>query len=82
MKSHSASEIANHLPSSFFANGDKPAFVDMLQKNLGAFSDTGLMPSDGPNDVLETLKAADTKTDWSTVVLKRTYDNGFVPKAG
>jgi NitT/TauT family transport system substrate-binding protein len=82
MKSHSASEIANHLPSSFFANGDKPAFVDMLQKNLGAFSDTGLMPSDGPTHVLETLKAADTKTDWSTVVLKRTYDNGFVQKAG
>jgi NitT/TauT family transport system substrate-binding protein len=82
IKSHSASDIAGHLPSSFFANGDKPAFVDMLQTNLGTFSDTGLMPSDGPNDVLETLKAADTKTDWSTVVLKKTYDNGFVQKAG
>ncbi|MBJ7600756.1 ABC transporter substrate-binding protein [Candidatus Nephthysia bennettiae] len=82
IKSHSASDIANHLPSSFFANGDKPAFVDMLQKNLGTFSDTGLMPPDGPNDVLETLKAADTKTDWSTVALNKTYDNGFVQKAG
>jgi NitT/TauT family transport system substrate-binding protein len=82
IKSHSASDIAGHLPSSFFANGDRAAFADMLQKNLGMFSDTGLMPSDGPNDVLETLKAADTKTDWATVVLKRTYDNGFAQKAG
>jgi NitT/TauT family transport system substrate-binding protein len=82
MKSHSASEIANHLPSSFFANGDKPAFVEMLEKNLGTFSESGLMPSDGPDDVLETLKAADTKTDWSAVQLKRTYDNSFVQKAG
>jgi hypothetical protein len=45
------------------------------------FSSDGLMPSDGPNDVLETLKTADPKTDWSGVELKKTYDNGFVQKA-
>jgi NitT/TauT family transport system substrate-binding protein len=81
IKSHPAAEIANHLPSNFFVSGDKAAFVDMLKANMAMFSDTGLMPSDGPNNVLETLKVADPKTDWSTVVLKKTYDNSFVQKA-
>jgi NitT/TauT family transport system substrate-binding protein len=81
IKSHPAAEIANHLPSNFFVGGDKAAFVDTLKANMAMFSDTGLMPSDGPNNVLETLKVADPKTDWSTVVLKKTYDNSFVQKA-
>ena len=82
IKSHSAEEIANHLPSSFFVAGDKAAFVETLKANLGQFSDTGLMPSDGPSNVFETLKTADPKTDWSSVDLKKTYDNSFVQKAG
>jgi NitT/TauT family transport system substrate-binding protein len=82
IKANAPSEIANHLPSSFFANGDRTAFVDSLKANLGIFSDSGLMPSDGPGNVFETLKAADPKTDWSTVVLERTFDNRFVQKGG
>jgi sulfonate transport system substrate-binding protein len=82
MKSHSPADIANNLPSSFFANGDKAAFAETLTANMAMFSDTGLMPADGPNNVLETLKVADPKTDWSTVTLKKTYDNSFVQKAG
>ena len=81
LKSHSADEIAGHLPASFLG-GDRAAFVATLQENLGMFSDSGLMPADGPAIVLDTLKTADPKTDWSTVELKRTYDNGFVQKAG
>lgn len=81
LRTHKAAEIADHLPASFYA-GDKAAFVETLQANLGMFSDTGLMPADGPGIVFETVKTADPKTDWSTVDLKRTYDNGFVQKAG
>jgi NitT/TauT family transport system substrate-binding protein len=77
MKSHSPDDIAGHLPSSFFANGDRAAFTAMLKANMGIFSDSGLMPADGPKNVFETLKAADPKTDWSTVDLKKTYDNTF-----
>jgi NitT/TauT family transport system substrate-binding protein len=82
IKSHSADDIASHLPASFYVGGDKAAFVETLKANLAQFSDTGLMPSDGPNNVFETLKTADPKTDWSSVDLKKTYDNGFVQKAG
>jgi NitT/TauT family transport system substrate-binding protein len=81
IKTHSAEDIANHRPSSFFIGGDKQAFVSVLKENLGMFSGDGLMPSDGPNDVLETLKTADPKTDWSGVDLKKTYDNSYVQKA-
>jgi NitT/TauT family transport system substrate-binding protein len=77
MKSHSPDDIAGHLPSSFFANGDRAAFTATLKANMGIFSDSGLMPADGPKNVFETLKAADPKTDWSTVDLKKTYDNTF-----
>jgi NitT/TauT family transport system substrate-binding protein len=82
MRGHSPADIANHLPSSFFANGDKAAFVETLKTNMAMFSDSGLMPSDGPKNVLETLKVADPKTDWSTVALNKTYDNSFVQQAG
>lgn len=81
LKTHTAAQIADHLPSSFYG-GDKAAFVETLQANLAMFSDTGLMPSDGPGIVFDTVKTADPKTDWSTVELKRTYDNSFVQKAG
>jgi NitT/TauT family transport system substrate-binding protein len=81
IKTHSADDIANHLPPSFFIGGDKQAFVAVLKQNLGMFSGDGMMPSDGPNDVLQTLKTADPKTDWSGVDLKKTYDNSFAQKA-
>jgi NitT/TauT family transport system substrate-binding protein len=81
MNSHSPDDIASHLPSNFFANGDKAAFAATLKANVGMFSGSGLMPPDGPNNVFETLKAADPKTDWSTVNLKKTYDDSFVRKA-
>jgi NitT/TauT family transport system substrate-binding protein len=78
---HPASEIAQHVPAGFLVNGDRAAFEEMLRADLGIFSETGLMASDGPIDVLETLRAADPRTDWSTVALNRTFDNSFVQKA-
>ena len=81
IKTHGAAEIADHLPPSFYG-GDKAAFVETLKANLQMFSDTGLMPPDGPNTVFDTVKTADPKTDWSVVDLKKTYDNSFVQKAG
>jgi NitT/TauT family transport system substrate-binding protein len=77
MKSHSAEEIAAKLPKEFYGE-DKDFFIQVLKANLGMFSPDGLMPADGPDNVFKTLKVADTKTDWSTVDLKLTYDTTFV----
>jgi NitT/TauT family transport system substrate-binding protein len=79
IKTHSATDIASRLPAQlFYADGNKDFFVQVLEASLKMFSPDGTMPADGPPNVLNTLKAADTKTDWSTVDLKKTYDNSFV----
>jgi len=80
--SHSADDIASHLPAQlFYPDGNKDFFVKVLSANLGMFSPDGRMPADGPTNVFNTLKVADPKTDWSTVDLKKTYDNSFVAKS-
>jgi NitT/TauT family transport system substrate-binding protein len=77
--SHSAEEIAAKLPGQlFYPDGDQAAFAKVLSGNLKMFSPDGKMPADGPNNVLETLKAADTQTDWSKVDLSKTFTNGLV----
>lgn len=77
--SHSAAEIAGNLPAQvFYPDGNRDAFAKVLDRSLGMFSTDGKMPADGPPDVLKTLQAADPSTDWTTVDLKKTYDNSFV----
>lgn len=48
------------------------------RSEAGLYSTDGMMPADGPGTVLQTVKVADAKTDWSTIDLKKTYDNSFV----
>lgn len=77
--SHSAEDIAAKLPGQlFYPDGDQAGFAKVLDANLKMFSPDGKMPSDGPQNVLETLKAADTQTDWSKVDLTKTYTNDLV----
>lgn len=79
---HSADEIATALPPQmFYPDGNKAFFVQVLKANLGMYSPDGSMPPDGPNNIFQTLKVADPKTDWSTVDLKKTYDNSYVKAA-
>ncbi|HEV7665606.1 MAG TPA: hypothetical protein VGQ62_18890 [Chloroflexota bacterium] len=54
------------------------AFAKVLSANVKVFSTDGKMPADDPTNVLETLKAADTTTDWSKVDLSKTFTNGLV----
>lgn len=79
IQQHSAEDIAAKLPSQlFYPDGDQASFAAVLSANLKMFSPDGKMPSDGPNNVLETLKAADPQTDWSKVDLSRTFTNTLV----
>jgi NitT/TauT family transport system substrate-binding protein len=79
MQSHSAEDIASKLPSQlFYPDGDQASFAKVLDANLKMFSPDGKMPADGPQNVLETLKAADTQTDWSKVDLSKTFTNDLV----
>jgi len=79
IKDHSPEDIAAKLPGQlFYPDGDQAAFAQVLGANQKMFSQDGKMPSDGPTNVLETLKAADTQTDWSKVDLSKTFTNSFV----
>lgn len=82
LRTHSAEEITAKLPAAvFIPDGNRDFFIKVLKANLGMYSADGTMPADGPDNVLKTLKVADPKTDWSTVDLKRTFDNSFLKKA-
>ena len=79
IRTHSADEITAQLPGQvFYPDGNKAAFAAVLKANLNMYSPDGVMPADGPDNVFKTVKIADPKTDWSTVDLKKTYDNSFV----
>jgi len=79
IRSHSADEIASKMPPAYLA-GDRDLYITSLKANLPMFSPDGLMPSDGPDNVLKTLTLVDAKITPSAVDLKATYDNGFVQK--
>jgi NitT/TauT family transport system substrate-binding protein len=79
IKDHSAEEIAAKLPGQlFYPDGDQAFFAKVLGASQKMFSPDGKMPNDGPTNVLETLKAADTQTDWSKVDLSKTFTNSLV----
>jgi NitT/TauT family transport system substrate-binding protein len=79
IKDHSAEDVAAKLPGQmFYPDGDQAFFAKVLGASQKMFSADGKMPSDGPTNVLETLKAADTQTDWSKVDLSKTFTNSLV----
>jgi sulfonate transport system substrate-binding protein len=78
--SHSAEEIALQVPESFLA-GSKDRYVASLKANLGMFSQDGLMPPEGPPNVMKTLQLVDPRITPEVVDLEKTYDNSFVRKA-
>jgi NitT/TauT family transport system substrate-binding protein len=80
IKSHSADDIAGHMPADYYG-GDKATYVAALKANLPMFSGDGLMPSDGPADVLATLQLVDPKITPDKVDLKQTYDNSYAQNA-
>ena len=80
IKGHSAEDIAAHMPSDYLA-ADRALYISSLKANLPMFSPDGLMPADGPANVLKTLQLVDATITPDKVDLKQTYDNGFVQKA-
>jgi NitT/TauT family transport system substrate-binding protein len=77
LKEHSAEEVASVMPESFWA-GDRDQYVASLRANLAMFSPDGLMPDDGPPNVLKTLSLVDEKVAAAKIDLQETYDNRFV----
>jgi NitT/TauT family transport system substrate-binding protein len=79
LKQHSAEDIATAMPESFWG-GDRDQYIQSLQANTDMYSPDGVMPSDGPPNVLKTLSLVDEKIAGMKVDLRQTYDNLYVSK--
>lgn len=75
---HSAEDIADHLPPDFVTNPltTKAQYVAALAQDKGQFLPDGMMPSDGPQKVLDVEKLAGKIT--GPVDLNATWDPEFV----
>ena len=76
LKEHSAEEVAAVMPESFWA-GNRDQYVASLRASLAMFSTDGLMPAEGPPNVLKTLTLVDERIAAAKIDLQGTYDNGF-----
>jgi len=79
LKEHQPEEVAAAMPESFWA-GDRNQYIASLRANLAMYSPDGLMPPDGPPNVLKTLSLVDEKVAGAKIDLQQTYDNSFVKK--
>jgi len=74
--SHSAEEIAAHMPRDYYA-GDKELYVHALATGRQMFTVDGVMPRDGPPTVLKVLSSFDRTVKGKTIDLSKTYTASF-----
>jgi NitT/TauT family transport system substrate-binding protein len=74
---HSAADIADHLPADFVQNDlvSKADYIKALDQDKGQFLPDGMMPANGPATVLQIEKDAGKVT--GTIDLSKTYTNDF-----
>jgi NitT/TauT family transport system substrate-binding protein len=80
LKEHTAEEVTSAMPESFWG-GDRDQYTRSLRANIGMYTTDGVMPPDGPPNVMKTLSLVDEKVAGAKVDLQKTYDNSFVEKA-
>jgi NitT/TauT family transport system substrate-binding protein len=74
--SHSAQDIAAQLPAAYFA-GDRALYVSTLQQSKSMFTTDGIMPADGPANVLRVMRLAERAVTGKPIDLTRTYTTEF-----
>jgi NitT/TauT family transport system substrate-binding protein len=80
IRTHSAAEIAEKMPTDFYA-GDKEGYIKALADGKGMFTPDGVMPVGGPETVLAVLSAFSKNVKGKTVDLSKTYTTYFVKNA-
>jgi sulfonate transport system substrate-binding protein len=77
INTHSAAEIAAHMPSAYVSNGltTKTDYINALAQDKGQFLPNGLMPTSGPATALAVDKLAGNVT--APVNIAATYTNSF-----
>ncbi|MEV6009522.1 ABC transporter substrate-binding protein [Streptomyces sp. NPDC051976] len=80
MSTHSPQEIAAKMPADY-AQGGADLYAQSIKSTLPMFTTDGVMPADGPQTVLNVLKAFNPNLQHATVDLNKTYTTEFVKKA-
>ena len=73
---HSAQDIAAQLPADYLA-GDRALYVSTLQQSKSMFTVDGVMPADGPDNVLRVMRVAERAVTGKPIDLSRTYTTEF-----
>ena len=81
IQTHSAAQIADAVPATEYGTAGKTAYEEALANEIGMFSPTGLMPTDGPQSVDRVLSSFDPNVEGHTVDLSLTYTDSFVQSA-
>ncbi len=80
ISTHTAEQIADMMPPDYYA-GNKTLYVQALQNQLQIFSPDGMMPSGGPQFVLQTENETNTSVQGKTIDLTQTFTNEFASGA-
>jgi len=78
--SHDAQDIAAQLPPGYLA-GDRALYVSTLQQSKSMFTPDGVMPADGPANVLRVMRQAERAVTAKPIELSRTYTTEFAKAA-
>lgn len=78
--SHTAAEIADKMPTDYFA-GDKASYIADLQSQLGIFGTDCKMPVGGPETVQKIQQQFVASYKGQSANLSETYTNEFADKA-
>jgi len=80
MKKATPDEIVARLPADFYQN-NPAVYRKALESNLPSFSPDGLMPKDGPDNVLKAMVRFDPAIANAKIDMAATYDNQYVETA-
>lgn len=81
IQDHTAAQIADKMPASYYKGVGKDAYVAALNSEKGIFNPTGLMPADGPKTCLEVLSEFNPKVQGKSIDLSKTFTDEFVKAA-
>jgi NitT/TauT family transport system substrate-binding protein len=81
INAHTGAEIADQMPADYYTGIGKDAYAKALDAGKAMFTSDGVMPSDGPQTVLNVLKSFDSTVQGQTPDLSKTYTTQFVSAA-
>lgn len=81
IQTHDGTQIADVMPSDYYAGVGKTTYAKALDSEKGIFNPNGLMPEDGPKTCLAVQDAFNDTVKGKNIDLSTTFTNSFVQAA-